>query len=387
MSTRQDDARHHGIGWFAAVLGVALASNAAVPVAPPAEHHALPGQDVEISNLAGELRVEPGSGSAVVVEITRGGKDAGALRVVTDAQAGRQRLRVIYPGDRVVYPPLGRGSTSRWSGGDSNDLLARVSDGQRRVTVTGTGAGLEAHADLKVLVPEGRRLALRWGVGRAAITNVSADLSLDIASSPVTVRGTRGTLHLDTGSGEVRAYDLQGDCSLDTGSGSVVVDEMRGQRLKLDSGSGSVRVSDVRVTTLDVDSGSGHISMVNVESPRIELDSGSGAVDLDLAGDIEQLRIDSGSGAIEIRVPRGFGAWFDIETGGGGIRIEVPHELERHDRGHVRGRIGDGRGEMRLDTGSGGVRILPRASTGARGAIGAARFSLGAGVLLHQALE
>lgn len=92
MSTPQDHARHHGIGWFAAVLAVALASNAAVPFAPESERHALPGQEVEISNLAGELRVEPGSGSAVVVEITRGGRDAGALRVVTETHAGHRRL-------------------------------------------------------------------------------------------------------------------------------------------------------------------------------------------------------------------------------------------------------------------------------------------------------
>jgi hypothetical protein len=362
-------------------MAVALATDVAVPLAQQGERYSLPGTDVEIVNVAGEVRVEPGSGSAVVVEITRGGKDAGALRIVNDSHEGRRRLRVVYPGSRVVYPPAGRGSSYSFTKLGEGDF------GDRRITVAGRGAGLEAHADLRVLVPSGRKLAIRWGVGRATVANVSGELSLDCAGSPVSVRGTRGVLHVDTGSGEVRALDIEGECYLDTGSGSVVVDGMRGERLKLDSGSGSVRVTDARVTTLDVDTGSGHLLVANVEAPQIELNTGSGGVDLDLAGDIERLDVDTGSGSIEIRLPRSLGTLFDVETSSGSVRIDVPHEVDRHDRNHVRGRIGDGRGQMKVESGSGGIRILPRGPGGARGAIGASHFSLGAGVFLRQILE
>ena len=57
-------------------------------------------------------------------------------------------------------------------------------------------------------------------------------------------------------------------------------------------------------------------------------------------------------------MPPGLGAEYDVETGSGGIDIDVPHEALHIDRDHVRGRIGDGRGTIRIDTGSGGVRIL-----------------------------
>ena len=39
------------------------------------------------------------------------------------------------------------------------------------------------------------------------------------------------------------------------------------------------------------------------------------------------------------------------------IRVEVPAQAQTVPRDHYRGRIGDGRGRVEIDTGSGGVRI------------------------------
>src|SRR5262245_14591297 len=76
------------------------------------ERFTLGGDSVALYNMVGELTVEPGSGPEVVVEVQSGGADASQLRVETGPRSGIQTLRVIYPGDRVVYPPMGRGSRS-----------------------------------------------------------------------------------------------------------------------------------------------------------------------------------------------------------------------------------------------------------------------------------
>src|SRR5262245_41726187 len=73
------------------------------------ERFTLEGDEVAIYNLAGQVRVEPGSGHAVVVEVDRGGADGSELRVETGPARGAQTLRVIYPSSRVVYPAMGRG--------------------------------------------------------------------------------------------------------------------------------------------------------------------------------------------------------------------------------------------------------------------------------------
>src|SRR5919206_217157 len=70
-----------------------------------------------------------------------------------------------------------------------------------RVEISGSGRGLEAYADLRVLVPRGQRLEIYHGVGDARITSVDADLAVDVASADVTSERTRGRLSLDTGSG------------------------------------------------------------------------------------------------------------------------------------------------------------------------------------------
>src|ERR1700752_3318455 len=74
--------------------------------------HTITGTDVWIYNLLGTLEVVRGEGAAVVAEVTLHGKDAENLRVENGPGDGRQALRVIYPGDRIVEPEFGHHTTS-----------------------------------------------------------------------------------------------------------------------------------------------------------------------------------------------------------------------------------------------------------------------------------
>src|SRR2546422_4118767 len=58
------------------------------------------------------LRLERGAGSDVVVELTRGGPDAGKLQIATGPLRGRETLRITYPDDEIVYRELGRGANT-----------------------------------------------------------------------------------------------------------------------------------------------------------------------------------------------------------------------------------------------------------------------------------
>ncbi len=59
-------------------------------------------------------------------------------------------------------------------------------------------------------------------------------------------------------------------------------------------------------------------------------------------------------------VPPTQGAELEIDTGSGGIDVDLPAENVQVRRSHYEGRIGDGRGRIRIDTGSGGVRVTRR---------------------------
>jgi hypothetical protein len=297
----------------------------------------------------------------VTVEVTRGGRDAARLQLASGAVNGREALRVVYPNERrIVYRQSdggrGRSRTSLYVDDDGTFGDNRSNDG-RRVEITSEGDGLEAYADVRVVVPRGKRLSVYLGVGEAKIDNVDGELLVDVSAAPVTATRTRGRLSLDTGSGEVRVTDAQGEVLLDTGSGSVEVMNIRGTRLSMDTGSGRVRGSDLVVDEIELDTGSGSVRLAQVQSKRITLDSGSGSVELDLRADVESVRIDSGSGGVTLGIPESLGAAIRIDTGSGGIDTDIPIQVRKAERNYLNGTIGDGKGEIVIETGSGGVRL------------------------------
>ena len=73
-------------------VGIILAAAVAAPVAAQqTERYALAGANVAVYNLVGETRIEAGSGSEVVVELTRGGAEPASSRWTLATLAGGSR--------------------------------------------------------------------------------------------------------------------------------------------------------------------------------------------------------------------------------------------------------------------------------------------------------
>ena len=190
---------------------VALAALLAGPVAGQ-ESYRLSGSRVAVYNLAGQVEVVRGSGSDVVVTLSRGGDDAAQLEVETREVDGYDALVIRYPSDDVVY--------DRGRGGNSSTTL--------RVRDDGT-----------------------WGgrVGEASAVGLRGDVELDIGAGRASVEDVVGDVSVDTGSGGVTVAGVQGEVLVDTGSGSVQVEGVRGPMLSVDTGSGSVDASSVSVSS------------------------------------------------------------------------------------------------------------------------------------------
>ncbi len=345
------------VTWVALVVALAARAAAQTP-----ERYTIAGDDVAVYNLVGQLKVEGGTGAAVLVEVTRHGADAARLKIATGEIRDRQTLRVIYDADEITYPLMGRGSNTTehvrddgtFDDGHDRRFLSRGHE----VRISGSGGGLEAYADLRVVVPVGRRVAVYLAVGKATVTNVDGDLRVSVSSADVEANHTRGRLLLDTGSGNVTVTDVAGEISLGTGSGDVSVTGVTGTGLKLDTGSGNVTCERVAVDGLKVDTGSGDVELTGVKAKDVSLDTGSGDVKLELLSDVELLDVDTGSGGVTITIPADFGAQLDIETGSGGIEFTgLTIQARRLEADHIVGQIGDGQGRVKIETGSGGVRM------------------------------
>jgi len=330
------------------------------------ERYSVPGREVAIYNLAGEVRVEAGPGPDVVAEATRGGADGAKIKVLKSEIEGTQSLRFVYPADRIQYR-AGEGNSStqlrvRDDGTfsdrhDDDDDHKKRNEG-RRVTIGTNSGGLDAHADLRVIVPMGKTLSLYLAVGKVSVSNVEGNLSVDAAYAPVTTSNTRGDLDIDVGAGNVQVSNSRGDLSVDTGSGSVALTDVRGENVSVETGSGQVGGSGVRSSQIEVQTGSGDIELASLIAPQVKLETGSGAVTADVTGELWNLDVQTGSGDITLKVPPTIGAEVDIETSSGEIETDFEVSVTRHARDHMTGRIGDGRGKIEIETGSGGIKLV-----------------------------
>lgn len=339
-------------------VGAALAVVAGPASGQAGQRYSVGGDNVAIYNLAGTVQVEAGSGASVVVEVVRNGADAAQLNVATGPIGDRQTLRVVYPDDDIVYPPLGRYSNTSLNvrdDGTFNDHHDRFRGGHR-VRISGGGSGTEAFADLRVQVPPGKRVALYLAAGEMTATNVRGDLRLDVNSADVTASGIQGSLVVDAGSGNVRVSDVTGNLNLDTGSGNVEADRVQGDDLRFDTGSGNVTVDGAQGQRLKISTGSGNARATRVRAGDLKLDTGSGEVTLVLLAGGGSIYVDTGSGNVSLTLPADYGADVVLDTGSGDIDLgNIPVTVHRIQRDHLEGRIGDGQGRLRVETGSGDV--------------------------------
>ncbi len=377
---------------FVSALAIALVQGVS---AQESERFSLTGNHIAVFTLAGEVRVERGTGSAVVVEVLRGGEDSDRLSVKTGQMDDWRTLRVIFPSDRIVYPRLGKWSRSNFNvnedGTFGGSIMRATLDesgfhnqkgfhidvgGRAEVRVSGSGSGLKAWADLRVLVPAGQTVAIHLGVGKVNVANVNGEVRIDArsgsvsatavdggllvatGSGSVTVDGARGHVRIDTGSGGVQASNLEnGTVILATGSGSIEGSNINSLAASMQTGSGSIRLDGVAAPEFKVTTGSGGITARAVKARDLALETGSGSITLELLSDVRNARIDTGSGGVTLAVPRELGAELIVDTGSGGISTDIPIQITQRKRSHLRGKIGDGDGRIEIDTGSGGVRL------------------------------
>ncbi len=340
----------------AVALGLAaLASPIQASTSEPTRH-TIAGPHVAIYNMVGSLEMVRGEGNSVVAEITLHGNDADRLEIAKGPIRGRETLRVLYNDDRILVREFGEHSNSTLRVNEDGTFRDEKHGG-RKVILSGRGSGMEAGADIRLLVPPGKKVDVYWVHGTASVTRVDADLTIDAASMPVNATGIAGSFHVDIGSGHVRVDRADADISIDTGSGEVSLTAVRGKSVQVDTGSGEVMATDVTAPVVSIDTGSGDVHVAKLMADHVSLDTGSGEVAVEVSSGLETLEIDSGSGDVSVIIPKSLGAELTVETGSGGIETNLTMETRVRKHDELVGRIGDGSGRIAIETGSGTVSI------------------------------
>ena len=336
-----------------AALSLVFAASPANAQEP--ERHLLHGDRITIWNLVGRATIEATTGNAVVVEVTRGGSDRRDIRI----RAEDGQFSVMYPDRTIVY---------REGPGTFDTRLTVYREGRFTdeggafpVRIRSTGGGLDAHADLRILVPRGKVVTVNIAVGMIDASNVNGDLTLRSRFSRIHVLSHAGDLTANSGAGRIQIEGATGDVRAATGSGSIELADIKSAILRASTGSGRITGRRIETERLEASSGSGGITLDVVTARNVRSTSGSGSVRLDLRQVPRDLTSRSGSGSVEVSLPSEVNAEIDITTGSGGISSEFPVTMESVRRRELRGRIGTGAdGFLRVSTGSGSVRILQR---------------------------
>lgn len=165
-----------------------------------------------------------------------------------------------------------------------------------------------------------------------------ADVYLNAAtgSGNVTDDGVGQNTKLNTGSGSIHATGLRGGFSVGTGSGSIYAEQTGEGDVKAETGSGSIELRNLR-GGLHAETGSGGIKVTGTPTAYWKLETGSGSVDLWV-----------GNAPMTL----------DAETGSGGIHSDremMTQGTQNHH--HLSGKLGGGGPMVKVETGSGSIRI------------------------------
>lgn len=187
---------------------------------------------------------------------------------------------------------------------------------------------------------------VRIGTNHEILRNISIDYDIQVPSDAflnaatgsgnLIDDGVGANAKLNTGSGTIHATGLQGGFSVETGSGGIYAEQVGIGDVKAETGSGAIEIRNLH-GGLHAETGSGSIKAGGTPSAQWRLQTGSGSVE-----------IWTGNAPITL----------DAETGSGSIHcdrdIETQGTMEHH---HLAGKIAGGGPMVRIETGSGSIRI------------------------------
>jgi DUF4097 and DUF4098 domain-containing protein YvlB len=187
---------------------------------------------------------------------------------------------------------------------------------------------------------------VRIGQHNENLHNISIDYDIEApansfldagsGSGNVTDEGVGENAKLNSGSGEIHATGLNGNFTVGTGSGNIYAEQAGQGDVKAETGSGNIELKSLH-GTLRAHTGSGNIKAGGAPTGPWHLGTGSGNVEIWVAD--APLTLDAECGSGNVHTDR------EMLTQGS------------NDRHHVTGKLNGGGPLVRIDTGSGDIRV------------------------------
>jgi len=187
---------------------------------------------------------------------------------------------------------------------------------------------------------------VRIGARHENLHNISIDYEIEApanayldagsGSGDINDDGVGENAKISTGSGNIRATGLNGGFTVGTGSGNIYAEQTGQGDVKAETGSGNIELRNLR-GGLRAGTGSGNIKVGGRPTNAWHLETGSGNVEF-WAGDAPLT--------------------LDAETGSGSVHTDREMLTQgSSDHHHITGKLNGGGPTVRIETGSGDIRV------------------------------
>src|ERR1035441_6871442 len=262
----------------------------------------------------------------------------------------------------AALPALGAEATFDRTLSVSGRVELSVSTGSGNIHIT-HGTGNQVHIFGKV--------KFGWGGSEERVREIAANPPIEQTGSIIRIGGHHESLHnisidyeiqapedafLDagSGSGDIRVEGVGENAKISTGSGNIYATGLHGG-FKVDTGSGDIYVEQTGQGDVRAQTGSGNIELRNLRG-SLYAHTGSGNIKANGAPTADW-KLGTGSGNVELW-PGSAPLTLDASTGSGSIHTD--QDMLTHgssDHHHVSGKINGGGPTVRIETGSGDIRV------------------------------
>jgi DUF4097 and DUF4098 domain-containing protein YvlB len=202
---------------------------------------------------------------------------------------------------------------------------------------------------------EDRSIGKRVSVSYVIVVPADTSIAADTGSGSITVTDIAAPVEASAGSGRLTLKNIGGPVRARAGSGRIHAEQVAGE-FSGRAGSGSISLSQTAPGDVTVSTGSGSIELAGIDG-ALKASAGSGSITADgrQQGD---WTLDTGSGSITVRLPDDAAFALDAESRSGSITVDHPLLVQgKISKRHIRGEVRGGGPLLKVDTGSGSIRV------------------------------
>jgi hypothetical protein len=302
--------------------------SASVAISPEAKMPSISTSEIAAAQIAPNLFPVPAFPRAIAAQTETGN----ALSFDRTISVGGEAQLIVSTGSGNIHLTQGSGSEVHIHGkihvghNGSQEQARQIAANppiEQNGNVIRIGQQHEQHwkgisIDYQIEAPAGTLLAATSGSGDIVDEGVGQNAKLETGSGDIRATGLQGSFEVKTGSGNITANQTgQGDVKADTGSGDIVIKDLHGS-LRGQTGSGDIKATGTPSAPWTLGTGSGNIEIWAGNAPlTLDASTGSGSVTSDhemlVKGSLNQHHL---TGNLN-----GGGPLVRLQTGSGDIRV------------------------------------------------------------------